>query len=101
MVVRSRGRVRTKKRKILRRPKKVRLAIECSPDERKFMKMSAAHEDKTLNEFVLECVRLRMYKCSHSHVPNKKTKAALRSAERGEALVHFDSVDDFLKSLKK
>lgn len=88
------------RRKNLHQRRKVRLAIECTPEERKFMKMTAAHEDKTLNEFVLECVRTRIFKCRHSHLPNKKTKAAMRAIEKGEDLISFDSVDDFLKSLK-
>lgn len=81
---------------------KVRLAIDCSPEERKYIKMYAAHEDETLNEFVLESVRMRMYpRCKKSHVPNEETRRALDATDRGEGLIHFDSVEDFFRSLKK
>lgn len=87
--------------KIIRKPRKVRLAIQCSPEERKYMKMLAAHEDKTLNQFVLECVRMRIYKCLDSHIPNRETKAALKAAEQKEDLIHFDSIENFFKSMER
>jgi hypothetical protein len=81
--------------------KKVRLAIECSLQERKYMKMMAAHEEKTLNEFVLESVRMRWKKCPHSHIPNKETQNALKNAKEKKDLNVFESVEDFFKSLEK
>jgi len=102
MVIRSRRkRVKIEKKKSAAKPRKVRLAIECTPIERKYMKMLAAHEEMTLNEFVLESVRMRFKECSRSHIPNKKTEAALESAEAKKGLIHFDSIDDFFKSLEK
>ncbi len=89
------------KKKPIARAKKVRLAIECSSQERKYMKMVAAHEEKTLNEFVLESVRMRLKKCSHPHTPNKETRAALKSAKEKKDLIDFDSVADFFESLEK
>lgn len=83
----------------MRRPRRVRLAIECTSEERKRMKMLAAHEDKTLNEFVLESVRMRIYKCIRPHVPNRVTKKTMKEAEAGENLIRFDSMEDFFKSL--
>jgi hypothetical protein len=84
-----------------KRPKKVRLAIECTSLERRHMKMFAASEDKTLNEFVLESVRMRLKKCPQSHTPNAKTIKAMQQAENGEGLIEFDSIEDFFKFLKK
>jgi hypothetical protein len=90
--------------KIKKRPvsrlKKVRLAIECTPLERRHMKMVAASEDKTLNEFVLESVRMRLKKCSKNHVPNAKTVKALKEIEKGENMIEFESIEDFFKSLE-
>ncbi len=80
--------------------RKVRLAIECTPLERRRMKMWAASEDKTLNEFVLESVRMRLKKCPRSHTPNAETIKALEDVEKGENLVEFESVEDFFKSLE-
>lgn len=89
-----------KKRKIVAKTKKVRLAVECTPTERKYIKMMAAHEDKTINEFVLESVRMRFQECSHSHIPNKETEAALESVHKKKGLIQFDSIDSFFKSLE-
>lgn len=79
---------------------KVRLTIQCTFDQRKYMKMYAAHEDKTLNDFILDCVLDKISSCPHSHIPNAKTAAALDATDRREGLIHFDSVDDFIKSLR-
>jgi len=101
MAIRTKRRAIKQKKKANRKQRKVRLAIECSPEERKYMKMFAAHEDQTLNEFVLDSVRMRLYKCSHRHTPNKETRDALEAAEKKEGLVSFDSIEDFLKSLDR
>lgn len=79
--------IKTKKNKRpqLKKSKKVRLAIECSSEERKHMKMYAAHEEKTLNEFVLESVRMRLDKHPRTHIPNKKTQKAMENARKGKA----------------
>lgn len=82
-------------------PEKVRLAIDCSPEERKYIKMYASYEDMTLNEFVMDCVRERINKCNRSHVPNAETAAALDASERGEGIISFDSIDDFFKSMEQ
>lgn len=95
---RKRSRTRVRK-KANQRIKKVRLAIECTPTERKYMKMLAAHEEKTLGEFVLESVRMRFQKCRHPHNPNPQTEVALEDAEQKRNLRQFSSIEDFFKSL--
>lgn len=84
-------------------PKKrrVRLAVECTPEERKYIKMYASFEDKTLNDFVMDCVRTKIAKCKHPHTPNKETTAALDATERGEGIIMFKSIDDFFKSMEE
>lgn len=79
---------------------KVRLTLHCTPEQRKYIKMYAAHEDVTLNDFILNCVLMKISGCPQQHIPNDETAAALDSTERGEGLIHFDSVDDFMKSLR-
>jgi hypothetical protein len=83
------------------RTKKVHLAIECTPAELRQMKVLAASEDKTLNEFVLESARMRLKRCMRSHAPNPETTKALRDIENGENLIEFDSVEDFFNFLEK
>jgi hypothetical protein len=66
------------------------------------MKILAASEDKSLNEFILESVRMRISKkCRRSHRPNAETTKALQDAEKGENLIEFNSIEDFFKSLEK
>lgn len=94
-----------KSSKIRKRPvihrKKVRLAIECSPTERRHMKMLAASEDKTLNEFILESVRMRIKACSRSHRPNAATIKAMEEVENDKGLIEYSSIEAFFKSLEK
>lgn len=80
--------------------KKVRLTLHCTPEQRKYMKIYAAHEDVTLNNFILDCVLMRISGCPQGHIPNAKTAAALDTTERGEGLIYFVSVEDFIKSLR-
>ena len=94
-------RLGAKKLTVTKPKRKVRLAIECTPEERKYLKMHAAHEEKTLNEYVLDCVRKEMFGCSNPHIPNKTTEKVLDEIEEGVDLVQFDSVDDFLDSLDR
>ena len=79
---------------------KVRLTIHCTQEQRKYMKMYAAHEEMTLNDFILDCILTRISGCPHPHIPNEETAAALDATEKGEGLIHFDTVEDFLKSLR-
>jgi len=94
------SRIKTKKAKRpkLKKIKKVRLAIECSSEERKYMKMYAAHEEKTLNEFVLESVRMRLEKHPRVHIPNKRTLKAIENARKGKTTKAKD-FDDLCNQL--
>jgi len=78
--------------------KKVRLAIVCSQEERKYIKMLASYEEMTLNDFVLNCVRQRM-KCTKSHIPNEETEEALNASDRGEDHRKHASLEDMFKFL--
>lgn len=55
------------------RKDKVRLAIECTPEQRRYIKTFAALEDKSINDFVLSCV-WKYAKCINMiSVAKKKT----------------------------
>lgn len=77
---------------------KVRLAIECTAEQRKYIKTFAALEDKSINDFVLDCV-WKYAKCTKSHVPNLETAEALDASERGEGHRAHKSIDDMFKFL--
>ena len=82
-----------------KRPKKIRLAVECTPEERKYIKMIAAHEDQTINEFVLSCVWKQIGGCPNSHIPNEETAAALDASERGKGIRSHKSIEEMFKFL--
>lgn len=77
---------------------KVRLAIECTAEQRKYIKTFAALEDKSINDFVLSCV-WKHAKCTRSHIPNKETADALDASERGEGHRAHKSIDEMFKFL--
>lgn len=83
-----------------RRTSKVRLAIECTPEERRYIKTYASYADKTINEFVMECVKMKISECQHPHTPNQETATALDATEKGEGIIMFDSIDEFFKSME-
>ncbi len=58
------------------------------------MKMFAAHEYKTLNEFVLECVRMRL-----GCTPNKTTEKALQQSESGKGLKRYSNLEELFDDL--
>lgn len=95
-------RVRPKKMSVSTQSKKekARLTIYCSNEQRKYIKMYAAHEDMTLNDFILDCVLSKIAPCTHSHTPNAKTAKTLDATDRGEGLIHFKTAEDFIKSLR-
>jgi hypothetical protein len=101
---------KTKNRAIRNRPKplavaiqkenedRVRLAIECTTKQRKYIKTFAALEDKSINQFVLDCV-WKYAKCTKSHIPNKETSDALDASERGEGHRAHQSIEEMFKFL--
>ncbi len=84
-------------------PEKVRLTIECSPDEKMFIKMLAAKNRSTISEFLLSFARKQMPKqcgqhCHREHVPNEETKKALRDSRKEKGKV-FSTLDEFWKAM--
>ncbi|HSW73141.1 MAG TPA: hypothetical protein VLG44_07040 [Chlamydiales bacterium] len=51
------------------------------------MKKLAASKDK-----------MSITKCGNSHIPNNQTLKAIKSAEKGKDLIHYNSLEDILKS---
>lgn len=76
-----------------------RLVVECAQNERKYMKIYASYEDKTLNEFVMDCVRFKLYEKEQAHIPNDETIASLEESARGEKIKKFTSMDELFQDL--
>lgn len=71
---------------------KVRVVIDCSMEERAYIKMLAARKHMTISEYFLSMAKKELE--SKSKVPNKTTLAAHREALDGGGTA-YDSMDDF------
>lgn len=72
---------------------KVKVTIECTPDERAYIKMLAAKAHLNLSEFVLSYLRT-----DFPRKPNKETLAAHQEALRGEG-TDCENLDDFWEQM--
>lgn len=75
------------------RQHKVRLSVDCTEEERMYIKMLAARSHMTISEYLLSFARQEMPKCTRSHEPNEETEIAL--GKPGENFDLFDTVDQF------
>jgi hypothetical protein len=71
---------------------KVRVVIDCSVEERAYIKMQAARKQMTISEYFLSMAKEEV--TSKSKVPNKTTLAAHKEALEGKGTA-YDSMDDF------
>jgi len=71
---------------------KVRVVIDCSAEERAYIKMLAARKQMTISEYFLTMAKEEL--ANKSKIPNKKTLAAHQDAlnDKGTA---YESMDDF------
>ena len=76
---------------------KVRLTVECSSEERSYIKMLAAKKDMTISEFLLASVRKVLPRKS-DRKPNAKTIKALKESREG-TLESYDTVEEFWKAV--
>jgi hypothetical protein len=105
---------KTKSSKIVKRPSKmsvetperVRLVLSCTEEEKKYIKVLAAIENKSISDYLLDTPRRKMPRvkcnfpgCSGKHVPNKETSKVLRETEAGENLESHESLEDFWKAM--
>lgn len=79
------------------RPDKVRLTVECSFDERTYIKMLAAKSHMTISEFLLASVR-RVLPQAKAKKPNTKTVEALKES-REAPLESYKTLKDFWKAM--
>ena len=76
---------------------KVRLTVECSFDERTYIKMLAAKKNMTISELLLTPLR-STFPSSEAHEPNAETIEALKES-REKKLVSYETVDDFWQAM--
>ena len=78
------------------RQHKVRLSVDCTENERMYIKMLAAKEKKTISQYLLSLAHNAMPK---KEMPNKETQKVLRETEEGKNLESHETLDDFWKSM--
>ena len=71
---------------------KVKLTVECSLDERVYIKALAAKKHMTISEFILAHVRKEM---PINREPNEETKQAMRDVDEGRNLGHAKTIEEF------
>ncbi|MGZ3634327.1 MAG: hypothetical protein ACXVAJ_08400 [Parachlamydiaceae bacterium] len=74
---------------------KVKMTIECTRDERMYIKMLAAKAHQNLSEFILSYVREDFPEFKK---PNKETLEAMKEIDEGGG-IECDSIDDFWKKM--
>lgn len=72
---------------------KVKLTIECTLDERAYIKMLAAKAHLNLSELILSYLRE-----DFPHKPNRETKEAIKELQEGGGH-SFDSLEDFWEQM--
>lgn len=76
---------------------KVRLTVECTIDERTYIKMLAAKKEMTISEFLLAPLKEAM-PCLSNHEPNDETIEALKESREGK-LESYKTLHDFWKAM--
>lgn len=71
---------------------KVRVVIDCSPEERAYIKMLAARKQMTISEYFLSFAKEEL--SSKTKIPNDTTLKAHREALK-DGGTSYDSMDDF------
>ena len=78
--------------------KRSRLSIDIPTEERLWLKLVATAQNRSINDFVLSCIREHM-PCNVEHVPNKKTAASLKKSEAAKGTVSFDTPSEMFEYL--
>lgn len=77
---------------------KVRLTVECSYDERMYIKMLAAKKHVTISELLLLPLK-KLMPFTHKHKPNADTCEALKESREGK-LESYKTLDDFWRAME-
>jgi hypothetical protein len=77
---------------------KVRLSVDCTEEQRMYIKMLAAKHHMTISEYLLSLASREMPKCTRSHEPNEETIRALKES-REEGGDTYESLSDFWRSV--
>ena len=73
---------------------RAKVTIDCTVDERAYIKMLAAKAHMSLSEFILSYLR----KDFPEKTPNEETKKAMKESEEGRG-IKCESIEDFWKKM--
>lgn len=96
--------LKSKKRESPRtNPKRVRITLECSLEQRKAIRIMAAQNDQSMNDFLLSLVEKEQKSCHfcETYGPSEKTIKAIEQLEKGEDVELFPSPEAFWDSFYK
>jgi hypothetical protein len=78
---------------VMKMDKKVRLSVDCTPEERMYIKMLAARNHMTISDYMISLARLEMP--SRHKVLNDETEKTLKDTDLGIGLTSCKDLDDF------
>lgn len=86
------------------RERKVRLSVDCTEEERMYIKMLATRNRMTISEYLLSFARKEMpqcgpHLCRESHELNTETAQVLRETDKGKNLIEPETLDEFWDGL--
>jgi hypothetical protein len=82
---------------------RARITVECSLEQRRTIRILAAQQDKSMNEFILSLVEKEQKACHfcETYGPSEKTIKAIEQLERNEEVEQHDSAEAFWESFYK
>lgn len=87
-------------------PEKTRLVLSCTEEEKRYIKVLAAIENKSISDYLLEKPRKKIPGlqcdfpgCDGAHKPNEETEKVLKDTNAGRNLESHDSLKDFWKAM--
>jgi len=101
-----RVRSHTSKMNVVASSEKTRLVLSCTEEEKRYIKVLAAIENKSISDYLLEKPRQKMPEmqcdfpgCNGSHKPNKETEKVFKDTDAGRNLETHNSLKDFWKAM--
>jgi hypothetical protein len=82
---------------------RARITLECSLEQRRAIRILAAQQDKSMNEFILSLVEKEQKACHfcETYGPSEKTIRAIEQLEQNEEVEHHASAESFWESFYK
>ena len=77
---------------------KVRLSVDCSPEDRQKLKILCALKEESISKWVMDAVKQRMDR-EVEKLPNMKTQEALKESRKGKGVERHGTVEELFEDL--